>query len=222
MRLPPGASMPQEPSWPLTLRAGGLVLRPLRRSDAEQWARVRGCNAAWLRPWDATNPPGSPRLASFAEMVHLHARQGREGTGLPLAICWDAGWPERPDRRPPLIGYVSVSGIVWGAAQMGHIGYWIDRDYAGRGLMPAAVALVSDYCLQVLGLHRLEVNIRPENEASLRVVEKLGFRDEGLRLRFLHIDGGWRDHRSFALTADEATAGVLARYVGVTGVPRQP
>jgi ribosomal-protein-alanine N-acetyltransferase len=78
--------------------------------------------------------------------------------------------------------------------------------------MPTAVALAVDHCFLVLRLHRVEVNIRPENTASLRVVEKLGFRDEGLRRRYLHIDGAWRDHRSFALTAEEVPGGLLSRW----------
>jgi [ribosomal protein S5]-alanine N-acetyltransferase len=78
--------------------------------------------------------------------------------------------------------------------------------------MPTAVALVTDHCFGTVGLHRLEVNIRPENAASLRVVEKLGFREEGTREAFLHIAGAWRDHRSFALTAGEVPEGLLARW----------
>jgi ribosomal-protein-alanine N-acetyltransferase len=69
--------------------------------------------------------------------------------------------------------------------------------------MPLALAAACDHAFIALGLHRVEVNIRPENSASLRVVEKLGFRDEGMRLRYLHIAGEWRDHRSFALTTED-------------------
>ena len=83
--------------------------------------------------------------------------------------------------------------------------------------MPTAVALATDHCFGALGLHRVEVNIRPENVASLRVVEKLGFREEGLRVGFLHIAGGWRDHRSFALLTEEVPGGVLARWLAVGG-----
>ena len=75
--------------------------------------------------------------------------------------------------------------------------------------MPRGVALAADYCWQVLQLHRVEIAIRPENAPSLRVVEKLGFREEGLRPRFLHIDGDWRDHRVFALNREEVPAGGL-------------
>jgi len=79
-----------------------------------------------------------------------------------------------------------------------------------------AVAMACDHCFHELRLHRIEIVIRPENAASLRVVEKLGFRREGARPRFLHIDGAWRDHEVFALYAEEAPASladaVVARH----------
>jgi ribosomal-protein-alanine N-acetyltransferase len=85
-------------------------------------------------------------------------------------------------------------------------------------VIPAAVALATDYCFRTMRLHRVEIHIRPENTPSLRVVEKLGFRYEGVRPRFLHIDGDWRDHRSFALHAEEVPEGMWARLG--PGVPR--
>jgi ribosomal-protein-alanine N-acetyltransferase len=74
-----------------------------------------------------------------------------------------------------------------------------------------AVALATDYAMITMGLHRIEICIRPENTASLRVVEKLGFRHEGRRPRYIHIAGDWRDHEVFALTAEEVPNGVLSR-----------
>jgi ribosomal-protein-alanine N-acetyltransferase len=111
-----------------------------------------------------------------------------------------------------LVGQVTISGISYGAAMTGSAGYWIDRAYAGRGIVPAAVALAFDHLVGPAGLHRLEVAIRPENGPSLRVVEKLGFREEGMRKRFLHVDGQWRDHRVFALTREEVPEGLLTRW----------
>ena len=93
------------------------------------------------------------------------------------------------------------------------MGYWVDRAHAGRGITPTAVALACDHCFTGLGLHRVEIAIRPENAASLRVMEKLGFAEIGLAPRYLHIDGAWRDHRLFALTAEDVPQGVLARVV---------
>ncbi len=113
-----------------------------------------------------------------------------------------------------LVGQLTVANIIWGSACSATIGYWIDSAVAGRAIMPTAVAMATDHCFSTVGLHRIEVNIRPENAASIRVVEKLGFRDEGIRARLLHINGTWSDHRSFALTADEVSDGVLARWRG--------
>src|SRR5690606_17482496 len=111
-----------------------------------------------------------------------------------------------------LVGQLSVSSIVLGSARSAAVGYWVSRHVAGRGIVPTAVALATDHCFSHLQLHRIEVNIRPENAASLRMVEQLGFRDEGVRRRFLHIDGEWRDHRTFALVAEEVPEGLLERW----------
>jgi ribosomal-protein-alanine N-acetyltransferase len=89
------------------------------------------------------------------------------------------------------------------------------------------VALATDHCFRALGLHRMEICIRPENGPSLRVVEKLGFRYEGLRRRYIHINGLWRDHFCFALVAEEVPEGVLHRWrsgtvpVGQGSVPAE-
>lgn len=112
-----------------------------------------------------------------------------------------------------MVGRVTVGGIRWGAERGGSIGYWISPDYAGRGIVPRAVRLIAEYAF-AQGLHRLEIAVRPENAASLRVVEKLGFREEGARSRYLFIDGDWRDHRVFALTVDEPRRGVMAGLPG--------
>jgi [ribosomal protein S5]-alanine N-acetyltransferase len=134
-------------------------------------------------------------------MVRSLLGEARAGRLMPFVI----------EYRGQLAGQVTVGGITWGSLRSAHIGYWVDRQLAGRGIVPTAVALATDHLFSI-GLHRVEINIRPENAASLRVVEKLGFRSEGSRLRFLHIDGAWRDHLCFALTSDEIGAGVLARW----------
>lgn len=199
--------MPGRHVWPVRLQDDEVVLRPLRLRDARAWRRLRADNAAWLAPWEATSPDPDTPLRGFASMVRQGHRSAREGTALPLAI--------EVDRR--LVGVVSLSGVVWGSMRGGSIGYWVDRAVAGRGIVPTGVALITDHCFFEMGLHRVEINIRPENTASLRVVAKLGFRDEGLRRSFLHIDGDWRDHRTFALTADEVPGGLLARWHALRG-----
>jgi ribosomal-protein-alanine N-acetyltransferase len=187
--------------WPVVLREGDLLLRPLRRGDARDWRRVRAENVDWLTPWEATSPTPGLRMPSFQQLRRELARQGRTGRSLPFVV----------DYAGSLAGQLTVGGITWGSLRSAHIGYWLDRRLAGRGIMPLAVALAADYSFFTLGLHRLEVNIRPENAASLRVVEKLGLREEGLRRRYLHINGAWRDHRAFAVTVDEVPRGLRAR-----------
>lgn len=194
-------------SWPVILEHGLLVLRPFRQRDREEWMALRSRNRDWLQPWDATNPAPDSGLKSFQEMVRVLNRSGRDGTGLPWQICvrtTAAG-------RPVIAGQLSVSAIVRGSAQSASIGYWIDQARAGQGIVPTAVALAVDHCFTVQGLHRIEINIRPQNQASRRVVEKLGFRHEGLRKDYLHIAGDWRDHDSYALTAPEVPEGLLTR-----------
>ena len=187
---------------PLTLTDGELRLRPLALSDARAWSDVRRRNQAWLSPWDATNPPETiDPPPTFRQMVRRFRAEARAGRSIALAISVNETF----------VGQVTLGGITWGSLRSAYIGYWIDQAVAGRGYMPRAVALVGDYAFGPLQLHRLEINVRPENTASIRVAQKLGFRDEGMRRRYLHINGDWRDHIAFALTVDEARDGLLHR-----------
>ncbi len=187
--------------WPARLTSGTspvVTLRPMRASDAEAWRGARTRNAAWLVPWDATAPPGSPSSAvTFRALIRRLTRHARAGTTLPFALEVDGKFA----------GQVTVNNIVRGSAQFASVGYWIDQDFAGRGVMPRAVAMVIDHCFTTVGLHRIEVAIRPENSNSLRVVEKLGIEEVGYAPRYLHIDGAWRDHRLYGITREEIPRG---------------
>jgi len=197
------------PIWPVTLECGDLVLRPIRYRDKKEWTEVRGRNSEWLAPWEASNPAPGGGLPDYRQMVRSLKIQAAQSTALPFLIT-----ERRPGAgAPAIVGQLTVSSIVWGSALMATLGYWVDQGRAGHGIAPTAVALATDHCFQVLGLHRMEINIRPENGPSLRVVEKLGFRDEGYRPRFLHINGEWADHRAFALTSEEVPDGLLPRWL---------
>jgi ribosomal-protein-alanine N-acetyltransferase len=177
-------------------------LRPLRRRDARRWAELRRSNLAWLAEWEATQPPrGGALSASYGTMTRDLVRQGKQGKALPFVLTYHG----------EMVGQVTVTGITWGSARWAQVGYWIDEAHAGKGIMPVAVALACDHCLQTMRLHRIEIAIRPENVASLRVVEKLGFVRIGKAPRYLHIHGQWRDHLLFAITAEDAPAGLLGR-----------
>ena len=188
--------------WPVRLVDREVTLRPLTTADADAWRRARKRNAAWLVPWDATVPPGGEaRPTSFKALVRRLSRQARQGTTYPFAIEIDGQFA----------GQVTVNNIVRGSAMFASVGYWLDQDYAGRGVMPRAVAMVVDHCFFTAGLHRIEIAIRPENSNSLRVVEKLEIREIGYAPKYLHIDGDWRDHRLYAVTKEEVPDGMLAR-----------
>jgi ribosomal-protein-alanine N-acetyltransferase len=119
-----------------------------------------------------------------------------------------------------LVGQINVSNVSHGVLRSCTVGYWIDSVVAGRGIMPTALAMVIDHCFGAIGLHRVEVDIRPENAASLRVVEKLGLRREGYYERFLDIDGAWRDHLAFAVTVEELRgATMLSRLSALPPAP---
>ena len=123
------------------------------------------------------------------------------GQTMPFAVTWDG----------QMVGMLTVNGITWGSARWANLGYWVTRSHAGRAITPTAVALVCDHLISTVGLHRIEIAIRPENAASLRVVEKLGFDEVGLAKGFLHIAGSWHDHKVFQILAEDVPDGLVAR-----------
>ncbi|WP_026328797.1 GNAT family N-acetyltransferase [Streptomyces sulphureus] len=193
--------------WPAELSDGPTALRPIRLRDQRAWREVNQRNRDWLRPWEATIPPAPPghlpgHRPTYRQMVRHLRSEAQAGRMLPFVV----------EHEGRLVGQLTVAGISWGSMCSGHIGYWVDRSVAGRGVIPTAVALAVDHCFGAVGLHRVEVCIRPENAPSRRVVEKLGFREEGVRPRYLHIDGAWRDHLVYALTVEEVPESLLARW----------
>ena len=184
-----------------TLFDGDVTLRPIRLRDDKNLERSLMENRGWLRAWEATSPYAPMSFDTRASIRSLLAHS-RTGNGLPFVI----------EFQGQLAGQLNVSSISWGSLSSATIGYWVAEEFAGRSITPIAVALATDYCFGQLGLHRMEICIRPENAPSLRVVEKLGFRYEGLRRRYIHINGDWRDHFCFALVAEEVRQGVLRRW----------
>ena len=178
-------------SWPIEITGQDISLRPLRFRDRAQWNRVRAENREWLSPWEATIPLTSDdsykELPSFFEMVKILNHEARNGRSLSFAIWYNN----------QLIGQITLGGVMYGAMRGGHIGYWIDRNFANRGYTTQAVEILTQYAFQELKLHRLEINLRPENASSRRVAEKAGYIFEGERPRYLHIDCQWRDHITF-------------------------
>jgi [ribosomal protein S5]-alanine N-acetyltransferase len=165
--------------------------------DAKTLESLVFSNRDWLKPWEATNPE-APQSFDFRGMVRSLLKQYDQQTSVPFVI----------EVEGHVVGQLNVANILYGAVSSAVIGYWLvpqlaDLVVAGRGFAPTAVALATDYLMGTMGLHRVEINIVPENSKSLRVVEKLGFRHEGLKKRYIHINGSWHDHYVFALTKED-------------------
>jgi ribosomal-protein-alanine N-acetyltransferase len=177
-----------------------LVLRSLRPTDVFAWQEVRRRCAPWLLPWEPLRPPGSidPTVsrAAFDARCEQRDRERALGTSYGFGIFEDGR----------VIGECNLNNVVRGAMQGASLGYWIDSDRAGQGFMPESVVGVLAYSFEVIGLHRVEINIVPRNAASRRVVQKLDLRDEGIAERFLEINGVWEDHVRYAMTSEEWTS----------------
>ncbi len=181
---------------------GPVSIRLIRPRDARVLQQQLLENRSWLRRWEATSPDG-PVSFDMRLSIRRLLQQHREGAGVPYVMEYEG----------QVAGQLNVWGIARGSLASATIGYWIAEEFAGRNVTPISVALATDICFRELNLHRVEICIRPENRASLRVVEKLGFRYEGYRRRYIHIDGDWRDHYAFALVREDVPEGVLHRWV---------
>lgn len=189
---------------PPPLVAGRVGLRLINVGDASRLEQLLRENRGWLVKWEATHPSGSsiePGSVPMRPTIRSMRKQLRSGRGLPFVMTYSG----------EVVGQLSVSEISGGALCSAQLGYWVAKHVAGRGITPTAVALAIDYLFGALGLHRVEICLRPENDASRRVVEKLGLRYEGRRQSYIHIDGAWRDHDCFAVVREEAAGGMLAR-----------
>lgn len=192
-------------TWPVTLRTvlpgdRVLSLRPLERSDRAAWEELRARNDAWLAPWESL-PPGEQRAPTpFGRLRRGFDRAARDGVVLPFVVDVDG----------EAVGSMHLFDVMWGSRRAGSAGYWLDRGATGHGYATWALALLVDHALGEAGLHRVEVGIRPENTASLAVVARLGLPEEGVRRGLMHVDGAWRDHRCFAVVAEDLQTGGYA------------
>lgn len=200
----------RHPGWPARLGHGPIGLRPLRLRDGRRWSELRLRNEAWLAPWEpSAYEPWSARhsTAAYPTLLSRLRRLAQLGWALPWGVTCDGR----------LVGQLSVVNIVRGASMSGQVGYWVDEAHAGRGVITTALALAADHCFGPVGLHRLQVDIRPENAASRRVVAKLGFREEAFFLRYLDIAGAWCDHIGYALTVEDCPRGLVGRLDALSG-----
>ncbi|MGO9029006.1 MAG: GNAT family N-acetyltransferase [Acidimicrobiales bacterium] len=180
----------------LELPGWRIWVSTLVESDYPAWYEVRDRCRSWLVPWEP-RPKGAPMApedaASFATRCVMRERERQLGTGFGFGIFLEGQFS----------GEITLSSIQRGPFQSGSIGYWIDKDKAGMGLVPEAVVMVLQFAFESLRLHRIEVAIIPRNASSRRVAEKLRLRVEGVAQGFLEINGEWEDHVRYAITAEE-------------------
>ncbi len=192
MRLPPFRD-----GWLRHLRLDGerIFLRPMRGKDWRQWSRLRFDSRDFLLPWEPTWPPDALTRGAYRRRVKAQNFDSRHGAGYTLHLF--------RHQDLALIGAITLGQIRRGVAQTATLGYWIGEAYARQGYMTEALGLMLQFAFRELGLHRVEAACLPSNEASQRLLRRVGFREEGLARAYLRIAGEWRDHLLFARLYDD-------------------
>ena len=167
-----------------------MVLRPPVHSDYRAWSALREQSADFLKPWEPSWSSDHLTRKAFVNRVYWANRSIAQGTALPLFL------ERRTDRQ--LLGAITLDNIRRGPAQAGTIGYWIGEGFAREGYMREALTAVVHHAFQVLDLSRLESACLPENTASRGLLEKCGYKYEGVAQSYLQINGRWRNHVLYA------------------------
>ena len=180
---------------PPVLKGRDVTLRPPRMVDYREWARLRGASRSFLEPWEPSWAPDELERGPWRQRLSRYRREYAQGAAMSLLIFENA--------HGRLTGGISMGNIRRGVAQSAQIGYWMGEEHAGKGYMGAAIRLMLEHGFGVMRLNRIEAACIPDNERSIRVLEKAGFRREGLLRSYLRINGAWRDHLLYAITADD-------------------
>ena len=177
---------PQPEDYLEPVRGRTLVLRAPTLTDYAAWAELRALSRPNLTPWEPSWSRDELAKSSFRRRLRCYARDVRDDMGYAFFIT-DAA-------AQTLLGGITLSNVRRGAAQTATLGYWLGAPYHGQGRMQEAVNTAATFAFQTLRLHRIEAACMLSNAASLRVLAKTGFRQEGLARQFLKIKGVWEDH----------------------------
>jgi ribosomal-protein-alanine N-acetyltransferase len=186
------ASLPFETP---VISGDGLFLRTPSLADYPAWAELRAESRTFLTPWEPTWPADDLTRTAFRRRVRRYQSEIRDDHAYPFFIFRQAD--------SVLLGGITLSNVTRGMTQTATIGYWMGERHAGRGGMSRAVRAVVPFAFGALHLHRLEAACLPHNAASMRLLENVGFRREGLARGLVCINGRWQDHLVFALLADD-------------------
>jgi [ribosomal protein S5]-alanine N-acetyltransferase len=167
-----------------------MTLRLPQHADFGAWARLRESSAAFLLPWEPVWAEDHLTRKAFSNRVYWASRAVSQGTALPLLLI------RRSDAA--LLGAITLDNIRRGPAQAGTLGYWMGAAHARQGYMREAILGVVHHAFTTLDLSRIEAACLPENSASRGVLEKCGFKYEGVAQSYLQIAGRWRNHVLYA------------------------
>ncbi|MCC6864355.1 MAG: GNAT family N-acetyltransferase [Rhodobacteraceae bacterium] len=167
-----------------------MTLRLPQHGDWKAWALLRADSAGFLVPWESSWTEDHLTQKTFTNRVYWAARAERHGTALPLVLV------RREDQA--LLGAITLDNIRRGPSQSGTLGYWIGEAYARQGYMKEAIQGVVHYAFNVMDLSRIEAACLSENAPSRGILEKCGFKYEGVAQSYLQIAGRWRNHVLYA------------------------
>lgn len=167
-----------------------MTLRLPQHADWKAWSTLRADSQAFLTPWEPIWSADHLSRRAFTNRVYWAARAEAQGTALPLLLI------RREDQA--LLGAVTLDNIRRGPAQAGTLGYWIGEPFQRRGYMREAILAVVHHAFTTMDLSRIEAACLPENAASRGVLEKCGFKYEGVAQSYLQIAGRWRNHVLYA------------------------
>lgn len=173
----------------------GVTLRAPQSGDFADWAALRETSRDFLVPWEPTWPPDDLTRSAFRRRLKRYAEDQRGDLAYAFLIF--------RSEDNAMVGGLTLANIRRGVAQAGSIGYWIGAPYARKGYMTAAVRALIPYGFTTLRLHQLEAACIPDNTASIRLLEKTGFRREGYARSYLCINGTWQDHLLYARIKDD-------------------
>ncbi|MDZ4095093.1 MAG: GNAT family N-acetyltransferase [Paracoccaceae bacterium] len=172
------------------LESERMTLRLPIHGDWQGWAGLRGASAGFLTPWEPVWAADHLSRRAFTNRVYWAARAHAQGTALPLMLI------RRDDQA--LLGAITLDNIRRGPAQAGTLGYWVGQPHARQGYMREAIRTVVHHAFTGMDLSRVEAACLPENAASRGVLEKSGFKYEGVAQSYLQIAGRWRNHVLYA------------------------
>jgi ribosomal-protein-alanine N-acetyltransferase len=166
-------------------------------SDCAEWAALREASRDFLTPWEPTWPVDDLTRSSFRRRIKRYSEDQRSDLAYAFFMF------RKPD--DVLVGGLTLANIRRGCAQAGSLGYWMGAPYARQGFMTAAVNALIPFAFTTLKLHRIEAACIPANIASVRLLEKTGFKREGFARQYLCIDGAWQDHLLYARLKDDSS-----------------